>query len=76
MWAAMMKNQWQRFMNRHGRIWADVQRLQSEIAQENPRPAPSIFPNTNGKTSTIVIFWVLIVPTRIVCWHFIHGPGT
>jgi hypothetical protein len=75
MWAAMMKNQWQRFMNRHRRILADVQRIQLEMAQENPRSAPSIFPNTSSKTSTVVIFWVLLVLTVIVCWHFIHGPG-
>lgn len=66
-----MKTLWQRFVSRHRRIMREVRQLQLEMAQENPRIGPLIFPKRPYKISTVIMFWVFMFFVAAACWVFI-----
>jgi hypothetical protein len=65
---------WQRFKARHKRILGEVRQIQSEMAQKNPRPALTIFPNRANSMSA-VIFWVFLILVAGLCWFVIRRAG-
>lgn len=64
----MIKALWQRFTSRNRRIMSEVVRVQQEMAQQNPRPAPTIFPNTTSRATMVLVFWVLLLSVGAVLW--------
>jgi hypothetical protein len=63
-----MENLWQRFVNRQRRILAEVARIQLEMAQENPRAAPTLFPRGPYKISTVILFCVFAFFVAVAAW--------
>jgi hypothetical protein len=60
------------FKSRNRRILGEVTRMQTEMAQQNPKPAPSIFRNRPDKLSDVIIFSFLLVLIATGCWFAIR----
>jgi hypothetical protein len=64
----MIKALWQRFTSRNRRIMSEVVLIQHEMAEQNPRLAAKIFPNTTSRATTVLVFWVLLLSVGAILW--------
>lgn len=53
----------------------EVAQIQAEMAKENPRPAPTVFPNRMNKPSTVIMFCALLILAAIASWLVIRNVG-
>ncbi len=64
-----VKTLWQRLVERHRRINAEVDQLALELAQEEAlRPPPQLFPKRPYKASTITLFCVFGFFVAFAAW--------
>lgn len=68
-----MRTLWQRFVRRHRRIMAELAQIELEMAQEEVRDAPTIFPKRPYKIWTIMIFFVFIFFVALAFWAFVKN---
>ncbi len=67
--ASTVKTLWQRLVERHRRIKAELEQLELELAQENAlKPPPQLFPKRPYKASTIALFCVFGFFVAFAAW--------
>lgn len=72
----MLGTRWIQFIERSKRVVSEVAGVQMDLARENPKPSPSLFPGRPNRTSIVIIFWVILVLLATGCWLLIRvGAG-
>jgi hypothetical protein len=66
-----VKTLWQRLVERHRRIKAELDQLELELAQENAlKPPPQLFPKRPYRASTIILFYAFGFFIAFAAWVF------
>ena len=71
----MLRTWWLQLLERKKHLVSEVIDVQMDLARENPKPSPNVFPGRPNRTAIVIVFWVILVLVASGCWLLIRVGG-